>query len=133
MNIRLDSSVRHLSKIAAYHLSGTLQNGVMFTGSKESVIYSDRVEFGRCDPYHERMVQEIKRNYVGFPGVPGNIASYYFYEKGFFSGSGRVIYRFGHFFKYDEWTKSLDYDGGFANPEEPDNKEIFAQLYPRFA
>lgn len=113
MNIRLDSSVKSISRVAAYHLSSVIANGIIMSQSNEVVIYKNRIDFGKC-------------NNAEFQGVSGNIAPNFYIEY------GNVIYRFGSNLKCGWFSKQIDYIGTMA-PTAPDNPEIFNLIYPRFA
>ncbi len=113
INIRLDSSVKSISRTAAYHLSSVISNGMMLSQNSEIIIYKDHIDFGRC------MNPE-------FQGTSGNIAPNFYMEY------GNVIYRFSSNLKCSLFSKQLDYVGKMA-PTFPDNSEIFNLIYPRFA
>lgn len=113
INVRLDSSVKSISRIAAYHLSSVIANGIMMSQNNDVVIYKDHIDFGKCiNPE--------------FQGVSGNIAPNFYMEY------GNVIYRFGSSLKCGWFSKQIDYVGVMA-PTSPDNPEIFNLIYPRFA
>ena len=76
INVRLDSSVKSISRTAACHLSSVIANGIMLAQNNDVVIYKDRIDFGRCSN------PEIQ-------GMSGNIAPNFYMEY------GNVIYRFG--------------------------------------
>lgn len=113
INIRLDCSVKSISRTAAYHLSSVIANGIMLSQNSEIIIYKDHIDFGRC------MNSEIQ-------GTSGNIAPNFYMEY------GNVIYRFGSNLKCGWFSKQLEYVGSMA-PNFPDNSEIFNLIYPRFA
>ena len=113
INVRLDSSVKSISRSAAYHLSSIIANGVMLSQNNDAIIYKDRIDFGRC-------------NNPKCQGVSGNIAPNFYMEY------GNVIYRFGSNLKCGWLSKQIDYVGTMA-PTSPDNPEIFNLIYPRFA
>lgn len=113
INIRLDCSVKSISRTAAYHLSSVIANGIMLSQNSEIIIYKDHIDFGRC------MNPE-------FQGTSGNIAPNFYMEY------GNVIYRFGSNLKCSWFSKQLEYVGCMA-PTFPDNSEIFNLIYPRFA
>lgn len=113
INVRLDSSVKSITRTAACHLSSVIANGIMLAQNNEVVIYKDRIDFGRCSN------PEIQ-------GMSGNIAPNFFIEY------GNVIYRFGSNIKCRWLSKQIDYVGVMA-PTSPDNPEIFNLIYPRFA
>lgn len=113
INIRLDCSVKSISRTAAYHLSSVIANGIMLSQNSEIIIYKDHIDFGRCiNPE--------------FQGTSGNIAPNFYMEY------GNVIYRFGSNLKCSWFSKQLEYVGCMA-PTFPDNSEIFNLIYPRFA
>ena len=115
IKIDLDSSVRHISKVAAMALSGNLENGLLFSGTDSNpiVIYNDRIDFGPCH----------NPELAGISGLCG---------PNFYMEYGKVIYRFGSNLKCSFWTKTIEYDG-FLAPSTPDNPQLFALIYPRFA
>ena len=113
LNIRLDNSVKSISRVAAYHLSSVIANGMMISQNNDVVIYKDRIDFGRC-------------NNAEFQGVSGNIAPNFYIEY------GNIVYRFGSNLKCGWFSKQIDYVGTMA-PTSPDNPEIFNLIYPRFA
>lgn len=113
INIRLDCSVKSISRTAAYHLSSVIANGIMLSQNSEIIIYKDHIDFGGC------MNPE-------FQGTLGNIAPNFYIEY------GNVIYRFGSNLKCSWFSKQLEYVGCMA-PTFPDNSEIFNLIYPRFA
>ena len=113
INVRLDHSVKSISRTAACHLSSVIANGIMLAQNKDVVIYKDRIDFGRCSN------PEIQ-------GMSGNIAPNFYMEY------GNVIYRFGSNLKCGWLSKQIDYVGTMA-PTSPDNYEIFKLIYPRFA
>ena len=113
LNVKLDSSVKSISRIAAYHLSSVIGSGIILSQNNDVIIYKDRIDFGKClNPE--------------FQGVSGNIAYNFYIEY------GNVIYRFGSNLKCGWVRKQLDYVGAMA-PTSPDNIEIFNLIYPRFA
>lgn len=113
LNIRLDSSVRSISRTAAYHLSSVIANGVMLSQNNDVTIYKDRIDFGRS-------------NDPAVQGMSGNIAPNFYVEY------GHVIYRFGPNLKCGWLSKQIDYVGTMA-PTFPDNPEIFNLIYPNIA
>ena len=76
INVRLDSSVKSISRTAAYHLSSVIANGVMLSQNNDVIIYKDHIDFGRCTN------PEIQ-------GMYGVIAPNFYMEY------GNVVYRFG--------------------------------------
>ena len=113
INVRLDSSVKSITRTAACHLSSVIANGIMLAQNNDVVIYKDRIDFGRCSN------PEIQ-------GMSGNIAPNFYMEY------GNVIYRFGSNLKCGWFSKQIDYVGTMA-PTSPDNPEVFNLIYPRFA
>lgn len=113
INVRLDGSVKSISRTAAYHLSSVIANGIMLSQNNNIIIYKDRIDFGRCSN------PEIQ-------GKSGNIAPNFYIEY------GNVIYRFGSNLKCGWLSKQIDYVGTMA-PTSPDNPEIFNLIYPRYA
>lgn len=113
INVRLDNSVKSISRTAAYHLSSVITNGIMLSQNNDVIIYKDRIDFGRC------INPEIQ-------GMSGNIAPNFYMEY------GNIIYRFGSNLKCGRFSKQIDYVGTMA-PTSPDNPEIFNLIYPRFA
>ena len=113
IHVKLDSSVKSISRTAAYHLSSTIANGVMLSQNNDVIIYKDRIDFGKCNN------PELQR-------VSGNIAPNFYMEY------GNVVYRFGSNLKCGWFSKQIDYVGAMA-PTSPDNPEIFKLIYPRFA
>lgn len=113
INVRLDRSVKSISRTAAYHLSSVIANGMMLSQNNDVTIYKDRIDFGRCTN------PEIQ-------GTSGNIAPNFYMEY------GNVIYRFGSNLKCGWFSKQIDYVGTIA-PTFADNPEIFNFIYPRFA
>ena len=115
IKIVLDSSVKHLTKTAAMALSGSLENGLVFTGTDRNLItiYKDRIDFGKS------INPELE-------GIVGN------YFPNFYREYGKIVYRFGSGYKYSWFTKTLDYVGIMA-PTVPDNPVLFNLIYPRFA
>lgn len=113
INVRLDSSVKSITRTAACHLSSVIANGIMLAQNNDVVIYKDRIDFGRCSN-------------PKFQGMSGNIAPNFYMEY------GNVIYRFGSNLKCGWFNKQIDYVGTIA-PTSPDNLEIFNLIYPRFA
>lgn len=112
-NIRLDSSVKSITRTAAYHLSSAIQNGMLISGNYEATIYKNRIEFGRC-------------NNPSFQNKTGMVAPNFYIEY------GNVIYYFGKNLNCGWLSKQLDYCGTFP-PTSPDNEGIFNLIYPRFA
>ncbi len=115
IHISLDSSVRHITRVAAMALSGNLQTGISFTcnPSANIVIYKDRIEFGRClDSQAASGAGLIMAN--------------------FYMEYGNIVYRFGSNIKCSFLNKTIDYIGCFP-PTLPDNQELFNMIYPRFA
>lgn len=113
INVRLDSSVKSISRTAAYHLSSVIANGMMMSQNNDVIIYKDHIDFGRC-------------NHSKYKYMVGNFAPNFYMEY------GNVIYRFGSNLKCGWFRKQIDYVGTMA-PTSPDNPEIFNLIYPRFA
>lgn len=114
LNIRLDSSVKSISRTAAYHLSSIIALGIMMAQNDDVIlIYKNRIDFGGC-------------NNPEIHGMVGNIAYNFYMEY------GNVIYRFGSNLKCGWFSKKIDYVGTEA-PTHPDNPQIFSLIYPRFA
>lgn len=111
----LDSSVKHISRVACMALSGTIENGLMLSSnySAQIVIYKDRIDFGEC--YNP-----------DFQGVSGLLFPNFYMEY------GNVIYRYGCNLSCSFWGKTIDYVGAFA-PTSPDNEQIYNLIYPRFS
>lgn len=115
INISLDSSVKHITRVACMALSGNIVNGILFTKnpSPNIVIYKDMVDFGIC------MDPELQSH-------SGLIFTNYYKEY------NRIVYRFGANLKCSFWTKTIDYVGVFP-PSVPDDERIFNLIYPRFS
>ncbi len=115
IRISLDSSVHHITRVAAMALSGNLQTGISLTcnPSANIVIYKDRIDFGRC--YDSQAAAGA-----------GLIMTNFYMEY------GNIVYRFGSNIKCSFWSKTIDYTGNFP-PSQPDNQELFNMIYPRFA
>lgn len=113
LNIQLDNSVKSITRKAAYHLSGVISGGMNLAQNNTAVIYKDRIDFGECTIPQNR-------------DMSGHIIANYYMEY------GHVVYRFGSNLKYRWMNNSIDYVGIFA-PFMPDNKKIFALIYPRFS
>ena len=114
INIKLDCSVKSISRTAAYHLSSIIANGIMLSQNNNVIIYKDHIDFGRC-------------NNIEYQGITGNIFSNFYMEY------GSVIYRFGSNLKCGWLNKQIDYSGTVKIPTSPDNPEIFNLIYPRFS
>lgn len=114
INVRLDSSVKSISRTAAYHLSSVIAMGIMLSQNNDVIIiYKNHIDFGRCN---NPDIQE----------EPGNIAYNFYMEY------GNIIYRFGPNLKCGWFSKQIDYVGTHI-PTFPDNLQIFNLFYPRFA
>lgn len=113
INIRLDDSVKSISRTAACHISSVIANGIILSQNNDVVIYKDRVDFGKC-------------NNPECQGMSGNILTNYYIEY------GNVIYRFGSNLKCGWFNKRIEYVGNMT-PSSPDNPEIFNLIYPRFS
>ena len=115
INIILDSSVKHISRTACYHLSGIIENGIVLTGNPNPsiIIYKDKIDFGRCVN----------------PELQGHAGRIMF---NFYLGYGNVIYHFPEILECGFFNKTIEYKGILA-PTSPDNQEIYDILYPRFS
>ena len=115
IDIKLDETVRSLTKIAAMYLSGSIANGIVLAQNENPniKIYKNKIEFGKC--YNPE-----------FLGFSGNIMTNYFME------FGNLVYYYDDSFKCSIWNKQLDYKGFFAQTE-PDNEYIFNMIYPKLA
>lgn len=115
LRIVLDSSVKHVSKVACMAISGSLENGLIIVGTDSNLItiYKDRIDFGRC-------VNEELEGYSGH--IFGN----------FYKEYGNIVYRFGSNLKCSLFTKTIEYKGIMA-PTVPDNEILFKLIYPKFA
>lgn len=96
-------------------ISGTLENGILFTGTdmNEIIIYNNRIDFGRC---FNPELMNIQGNF--FPN--------------FFKEYKNIVYRFGSNYKCSFFTKTIEYVG-MMPPTVPDNQQLFNLIYPRFA
>lgn len=112
--IQLHSSVNSITRVAAYHLSGSIENGLKLANSNQATIYNDHIDFGKCN----NPIYKGQRS--------GNIAPNFFVE------FGKVVYRFGGNLKCGMLNKQIDFCG-FLPPTCPDNESIFNLIYPRFA
>lgn len=115
VNISLDSSVKHITKVACMALSGNIVNGIVFTKnpSPNIVIYKDKIDFGTClDPDLQSHSGLLFAN--------------------FYKEYNRIVYRFGPNIKCSFWSKTIDYVGAFP-PSVPDDARIFNLIYPRFS
>ena len=67
IDIKLDETVRSLTKIAAMYLSGSIANGIVLAQNENPniKIYKNKIEFGKC--YNPE-----------FLGFSGNIMTNYF-------------------------------------------------------
>lgn len=113
VNIHLDSSVKSITRTAAYHLSSAIQNGMLISNNNDITIYKNRIDFGKCTN-------------PNFQGKTGMVAPNFYIEY------GNVMYYFGNNLKCGWLHKQLDYCGEFP-PTSPDNESIFNLIYPRFA
>ena len=112
INVRLDSSVKSISRTAAYHLSSVIANGILLSQNNDVIIYKDHIDFGKC--FNSKI-----------QGTSGNIAPNFYMEY------GNVIYRFGSNLKCGWFRKQIDYVGTMT-PTSPDAPEILNLIYPRF-
>jgi hypothetical protein len=119
-NIKLDSSVKHLTKVACMALSGYIQNGLALTDhpTADIIIYKDRIDFGKC----------LRPELWEVSGLLSPILPMF---PNFYKEYQNIIYRYISNFSFSSLTKTLDFTGVFP-PTEPDNEEIFKLLYPRF-
>ena len=115
IQIRLDSSVKHISKIACMTLSGAIEDelDLAYIAFPIITIYKDRIDFGKC-------LNSDLEGMVGFLGIPN-----------FYMEYGNVIYRFDSGYSYSIWSKKIDYSGIFA-PTVPDNVQLFNLIYPQY-
>ncbi len=114
ISIRLDSSVKHITKVACMALSGTIENGLVISQnpSADIVIYKDRIDFGKC------LNSELSH-------VSGLIFTNFYKEY------NNIIYRFGSNLKCSFIGRTIDYVGSLA-PTTPDNEQLYQLIYPRF-
>lgn len=115
IDIRLDSSVHSVTKVAAMCLSGSIANGIVIAQNPNPVItiFKNKIEFGKClNP--------------DLMGINGAIATNFFIE------FGKLVYYYDSAYKISFWNKTLDYKGMFA-PSVPDDVKIFNMIYPKFA
>lgn len=117
LRIRLDSSVKQISKVAAMALSGSIENGLLISANSDAeiVIFNNRIEFGKC----------LRSELAGLSGRLDFIPN-------FFIEYGNIVYRFGSNLKCSFWGKTIDYVG-MLPLTEPDNYDIYQLIYPRFA
>lgn len=115
ISISLDSSVKHITKVACMALSGTLENGLLLTANPSAtiVIYKDRIDFGQCINPELNSVSGLI-----FPN--------------FYKEYGKIIYRFGSNLKCSFFGNTIDYVGTLA-PTSPDNELLYQLIYPRFS
>lgn len=120
LNIKLDPSVKHLTKVACMALSGYISGGLLLTNNPTAdiVIYKDKIDFGRC--LHPEL-----------SGFSGKLSPMLPVSPNFYKEYQDIVYRYAANLKWSMWSKTIDYVGMFA-PTEPDNYEIFKQLYPRY-
>lgn len=114
IRILLDSGVKHISKTACMAISGSLENGLLLTGTYDNVItiYRDRIDFGKS------INPELKSIY-------GFIAANFYREY------GSIIYRYGPNLKCSFFSKTIEYKGLYP-PTQPDNPQLFNLIYPKF-
>lgn len=115
ITIRLDSSVRHITKTACMALSGNLVNGLLLVGKDSTTItiYKDKIDFGKTeDPCLQSVFGHIYTN--------------------FYKEYDHIVYRFGSNFKCSLFTKTIDYVGILA-PTVPDDPVLFNLIYPKFS
>lgn len=116
ISIVLDSSVRHISRVAAMALSGTIENGLFLANNPKPriTIFKDRIDFGQC------MNPELA-------SISGLIFPNFYKEY------GTIVYRFGSNFKCSLLSKTIEYVGeDFLAPTCPDNPQLFPLIYPKF-
>lgn len=77
VNIHLDSSVKSITRTAAYHLSSAIQNGMLISNNNDITIYKNRIDFGKCTN-------------PNFQGKTGMVAPNFYIEY------GNVMYYFGN-------------------------------------
>lgn len=120
IQISLDSSVKHLTKVACMALSGYLENGIVLTNNPAAtiIIHKDRIDFGKS----------LRPELNSYSGVLSPMFPFF---PNYYKEHQNIIYRFDSGFSYSLLTKTLDYVGIFA-PTEPDNAEMFKLIYPRF-
>lgn len=111
IQIKLDSSVKSITRSAAYHLSGVISNGISFSRSNNITIYKNKIIF------------ESKNHQ--YNGLSGNIAPNFYVEY------GNLVYYYTSI-KCSMFKKTLEYVGMFE-PTQPDNEYIFNLIYPRFS
>lgn len=112
MNIKLGTFVTGVTKEACYHLSGIIQNGLLFVGNpySEIVVKRNEIDFG------------ITRQ-SEFYGINGMFMAYWYCE------NGHIKYKYGPTIGCSLSGK-ISYKG-FCAPSEPDNKEIFTKIYKK--
>lgn len=120
LNIKLDPSVKHLTKVACMALSGYISGGLLLTNNPAAkiIIYKDRIDFGQC------LHSELQ-------GYTGKLSPLLPVSPNFYKEYANIVYHYGANLKCSIWTKTLDYVGMFA-PTTPDNYDIYKQLYPRY-
>lgn len=113
MNIKLGTLVNGITKEACFHLSGIIQNGLLFVGNpySEIVIKRNEIDFG------------ITRR-SEFYGINGMFMPQWYYE------NGHIKYKYGSNIGCS-LTGKISYKGVFA-PTEPDNREVFTEIYRKF-
>lgn len=120
INIKLDSSVSALSRVAAMHLSGTIINGINLSlNSSDITICKNKITFGHCN---NPFLQQIS----------GNVSEPYYPGPNFYLEFGNLVYYYDNAFKCSFWNRTLSYQG-FCPPTEPDNITIFNIIYPKFS
>ena len=113
MNIKLGSLVSGITQEACYHLSGVIQNGLLFIGNPHSEITIKRgeIDFGIT------LQSE-------FHLMNGSFMPNWYCEK------GRIKYKFGSTIGCSLSGK-ISYKGAFA-PNSPDNEVIYKELFSKF-
>ena len=119
IKIKLDSSVKHITKVACMALSGCIENGLVLTNNftAEIIIYKDRIDFGKC----------LRPELSNASGLLSPILPMF---PNFYKEYQNIIYRYANNYGFSSLTKTLDYVGVFA-PVVPDNEVIFNLIYPR--
>lgn len=111
-NIELDSSIKSITKVAAYHLSSVIANGISLSKSNMIRIHKNKVVFSNNNPQLRNLSGQIAPN--------------------FYVEYSNIVYYFGKNLKCPLFSKTLDYIGAYP-PTAPDNEYIFKLIYPRFS
>lgn len=122
LDILLDSSVKHITSVAAMCLSGSIENGIVLAQNKNPKIkiYKNKIEFGKC---YNPILQ-------GFSGCIYHHIPYF--GPNFYIEFDNLVYYYDTAYKYSLLSKKLDYKGIFA-PSVPDNAAIYNMIYPKFS